>query len=341
MRIIRYNENMLDACAEFWWSIYEDMPYAHRPDGYPVVNTPSVGPQYFVEFLEEALSGAHTGHWGGEVTNDSIVLAIEEEKVEGILVSSIDREKLTGNILSAYMQRNHRGREIAGHLLTEALEHFGKMGLHRAVAAPGKGRSMEVECPIHLALLDAGFAWGIWENDWQPVCVGEQYGVFLGGWLEGFRVQPEIKEKVEKLRQESISIERVPAHEFCNLRRLDTGEKFGADWAPATEVDWEPVTFVALVDGYAVGWLQMGLDTSETEAPGAVAGEVIPSVLPSYQRRGIGKVLYHLGIEELVRQGMRCGLTATGIYNSARLIYQSIGYRYWYTCFSRMTKRLR
>ena len=49
MKIVRFNENLLDACAEFWWSIYEDMMYVHRPDGYQTVNTPPIGPGYFVK----------------------------------------------------------------------------------------------------------------------------------------------------------------------------------------------------------------------------------------------------------------------------------------------------
>ena len=104
MKIIRYNENLLDACAEFWWSIYKDMPYVHRPDGYQTINTPPIGPnpEYFVKYLKDGLSG----HWCGKVTDDSIVLAVDGEKVEGILINSIDREKLTGNILSAYMRRD-------------------------------------------------------------------------------------------------------------------------------------------------------------------------------------------------------------------------------------------
>jgi len=110
MKIIQYNENMLDACAEFWWSIYKDMPYTHGPDGYPTINTPPIGPapEYFVKHLKAGLSGCDAKHWAGEVTDDSIVLAEDGGKVEGILVCSIDHERLTGNILSAYMQRDAR-----------------------------------------------------------------------------------------------------------------------------------------------------------------------------------------------------------------------------------------
>ncbi|MBC8232893.1 GNAT family N-acetyltransferase [bacterium] len=336
MRIVRYNENMLDECAEFWWSIYKDMPYVHRPDGYQTINTPPIGPnpEYFVKYLKSGLSTDYMGsplgakHWGGEVTDDSIVLAVDEGRVSGILVNSIDREKLTGNILSAYVQRDNRGREIADCLLSEALERFRKMGLHRVVAAPDQTKTLEVECPMHLALLDAGFAW---ENDWEPGYPMHEYCVLLGGSYEDFRLQPEIKQKIEWLDEEGIPIERVTADGFDNLRRFDTGEK------PTLSDD---VTFVALYWGdTVVGWLPE-LRTREDEF-GRILGGAVPEVIPKFRRRGIGKALYHLGIEEAVRQGAQYGYTGTNIHNPAHLLYRSIGYRYWYTSFNMVSKRLR
>jgi len=118
VKIVQFNENKLAECAEFWWSIYKDMMYVHRPDGYQTVNTSPIGPQYFVKHLNAGLSGRHTRRWCGEVTDDSIFLAVDGEKVEGILVSSINRENLTANILSAYMHRTRRGREIANKVLS-------------------------------------------------------------------------------------------------------------------------------------------------------------------------------------------------------------------------------
>lgn len=330
MRIIRYKENLLDECAAFWWTIYEHMPYVHRPDGHQTINTPPIGPAYFAKTLQEGFENA--SYWlGNAVTDDSVFLAADEGRMAGILVCSIDEEKRTGNILSAYVQRDHRGREIADALLSEALERFREQGLRRAVAAPCG--SMEVECPIHLALLDAGFAW---QNDWRPSCPEEEHGVFLGGSLEGFRLQPEISEKIEGLRQEGIEIEQVTADQLRNLRRLDTGENVSV-----AEDDWPglgPVSYVALVNDCVVGWLPE-VGTFEDEE--RIIGGVVPVVIPTYRRRGIGKTLYHLGIEEVVRQGAQYGWTATEIHNPARLIYHSVGFRYWYTCFSRMSKRLR
>ena len=332
MRVVKFHQNLLDACAEFWWRIYEHMLYVHTPSGYQTVNSPPIGPQYFVKRLTAGLDSSYSDHWAGEVTDDSIFLAVDSGKVEGILVNSIDREKLTGNILSAYMQRDYRGREIADGLLSEVLERFRKMGLHRVVAGPYSSASMEVECPIHLALLDTGFAW---ENSWDPAYREPEYGVFLGGSLQGFRLQPEIKEKREKLRKEGITIERVTADEFRNLRRLDTGGilTLGDDVNLGDEVN-----FVALVDGLAVGWT---FEAHIFEDEGRIMSMVGPEVIPSYRKKGIGKVVHHLGTEEVVRQGAQYGWTATNIHNSARLIYRSIGYRYWYTSFNLMSKRLR
>jgi ribosomal protein S18 acetylase RimI-like enzyme len=273
--------------------------------------------------------------WLGEtVTEDDVVLAEDEDRIAGVLVCSVDKEKRTGNILSAYVRRHQRGRQVAELLVNQALGRFQRCGLRRAVAAPGASRSMEVESPIHLALLDAGFAW---ENDWWPSYQQEEYGVFLGGSLEGFCLQPEIREKIERLHQQGIEIEQVKADRFCTLRRLDTGELVaGTESVADTEV--KSVTFVALVDGQVVGWLP---ELAVWENHGRILGGCVPEVIPTYRRRGIGTALYHLGTEEVVRQGAQYGWTATGIHNPARLIYRSIGYQSWYTAFSRMSKRLR
>jgi len=284
------------------------------------------------------LDSHNTRRWEGELTDDSIFLAEEGGKIEGILVSSIDREKLTGNILSAYMQRNQRGRVIADSLLDEALEHFRQLGLHEAWAGP-RYQALEVECPIHLALLDAGFAW---EEEKQGEPPQHTYGVILGGSLEGFSLQPEIKERIEKFRKEGITIERVTCEQFRHLRRFDTRGEIESSTVLSEIFEAGTiigdVTFVALVDDFVVGWLW---EVSNHQDEGREMGSVVPEVIPSYQGRGIGKALYHLGTEEVVRQGAKYGITGTGIYDSARFIYRSVGFQYWYTCFNEMSKRLR
>jgi len=316
---------MLDVCAELWWSLYKDMPYAHGPDGYPTINTPPIGKEYFVKHLKASLSGCDTQRWAGEVTDDSIVLAEDEGKVKGILVCSTDHERLTGNILSAYMRRDARGLEIADGLLNEALERFRKMGLHRVVAGPGgaglrDARTLEAECPIHLVLFDERFAWNNWSlwsmDGWQW---DQEYCVFLGGSLDGFRLRPEITEKIEKLCKDGIVIERVTAERFNNLQCFDPS--YGQ---LNTDSD---VTFVALVDDFVIGWLSEV--RTWTDEYGRVMGIATPNVIPIYRRRGIGKVLCHLGTEEVVRQGAQYGWGGTEIHSPGRLIYRSLGYRYW------------
>jgi len=115
MKIVRFNENLLDECAEFWWSIYKDMPYVHRPDGHQIINTPPIGPnpEYFIKTLRDGFNSAW--YWtgdlspGGEVecarktTDDSVILAEGEGKIVGVLVCSIEEEKRTGDIMSCYV----------------------------------------------------------------------------------------------------------------------------------------------------------------------------------------------------------------------------------------------
>ena len=55
MKVIRFRESWLSACAKFWWDIYEHMPYVHRPDGYQTLNTRPISPEYFIENLRWGL----------------------------------------------------------------------------------------------------------------------------------------------------------------------------------------------------------------------------------------------------------------------------------------------
>ena len=286
MRLARFRQNQQDACAEFWWSLYRDMPYVHRPDGYQTLNTAPIGPEYFVKHLGYGLSSDdYPSRWQGKVADDSIFVVENGGKIEGVLVSAIDSHTHTGSILSAYVSRDAQGRETAECMLTEALNHFRKLGLRRAEAAPRRGSSMEVESPIHLALLESGFGW---ENDWEPAHPNETYGVFLGGSLEQFSVGPKIHRRVEELQSEGIKIERAERDSFPSLRRLDTGEIVDS----IDDGDGNESAFVALVDGLAVGWT---FEIMVFEDEGRKLCQVGPEVIPSYRRRGIGKVLQRLG----------------------------------------------
>jgi GNAT superfamily N-acetyltransferase len=322
MRILNYHESKGDECADFWWSLYRDMPYVHRPDGGQTVNTPPIAPGYFTKHLKNGFANA--GYFPeGDISADTVILAEAEGKIAGILVSSIDREKQIGKILSAYMERNTRGRKIADLLVDEALDRFRKMGLNRAVAAPGY-ETIEVESPIHLSLLDADFAF-------NQIYGNECYGIFLGGSLENFSLQPEITARIDQLRKEGITIERVLRSDAPALRQLDTGvevDPFDED---------SECTFVAFHRDFAVGWA-CGVWIFEDEDRTLCMAS--PAVIPSYRHRGIGKALQHLAMEEAVRRGAWGGWVATGLNNPARFIYRSVGYKYWYTCFSDMSKSL-
>jgi len=321
MKIVRYNENMLDACAEFWWSIYEHKPYVHRPDAGQTVNTPLIGPEFFVKHLKNGFNGVY--YFIGDVTDDSVILIEDEGKLAGILVCSVEEEICTANILGGYVTWNLRGQKIADCLVSEALERFRKMGLHRITAAPGGGKSMEVESPIHLALLDADFKWQFMPDG--------TYGFLLGGSVEGFCLQPEIKEKIERLRREGITFERYTSDECQKLQWLDTRRKI-------PPIGNSICAFIALFDGLVVG---KTIEVSTFEDEGSIMCQVAPHVIHSFRGRGIGTVLQHLGTEEVVRHGAQYGWRGASMYGPEHFVYKSVGFKHWYTAFGRMTKYLR
>jgi len=77
-------------------------------------------------------------------------------------------------------------------------------------------------------------------------------------------------------------------------------------------------TFVALYEGVIVGWLPEC--ATGRDGLGRTYGGCVPRVLHMFRNRGIGKALYHLGMEEVVRQGAEYGFTATPIYKTSCVI---------------------
>ena len=339
MIITNFSETRRDECADFWWHLYKLLPYVHTPDGYQNVNSPThIDPDYFLRRLDWGLSEP-SSRWHGEVRNDTIFLAIDNEALVGMMICSVDQETSKGSILSAYMQRNQMGRHVAAQLVDRALLFFQNAGLRQAVAGPDVTKSMEVESPIHLALLDAGFCWTGEMTGWvtpdyedEPY-VAPEYGIFLGGSLADFQLSPEIKQKIETLEKTGISVEKYTSDQFDRLYRI------AHEYFRERKINGD-VTFVALHDGCAIGLLgevETRSDGGECGSP-RIMGGCVPHVVPVYRNKGIGKVLYHLGIEEVVKQGAQYGWTATGVANPARLIYQSVGYSNWYLAFNRIQK---
>lgn len=207
-----------------------------------------------------------------------------------------------------------------------------------------------MESPIHLALLDAGFAW---ENNWEfrPEGMDDEvawvipgYGPYLGGSLEGFAVSDQIRARVRAFEAEGIEVRRCAAEDFASLVRFDTGRRVHGE--PGEEGCDGTIegscTYAAFQEGRAVGWLWEVATSScwAEEGTPRVMGGCVPMVIPQCRNRGIGKVLYHLGMGEVVRQGARYGWTATSVHSPARRIYRSIGYEYWHLAFNMMFRRL-
>lgn len=122
MNVSSFSEARRDECADFWWHLYEHLPYVLRPDGYQNVNSSKhIDPDYFLRYLDSGLNKPATRHWGGEVRDDTIFLATDDETLLGLMVCAIDIEASKGSILSAYMQRDQVGRHIADQLVDSAL----------------------------------------------------------------------------------------------------------------------------------------------------------------------------------------------------------------------------
>ncbi len=327
MQLTHYSDCLQDQCADFWWNLHRDLPYVHRPDGYDWPNGAEVTPGFFTHYLREALSDTHVEHWRGEVSDESIFVAVSDGRVAGVLISSISKEERAGSVLSGFVSGGPDGRRVAAGLLTAVLDRFRARGLRNAFAAPWT-RAIEVNSPFHLALLDAGFA--------QDRCRWPEagYEVFLGGTLEGFSLRPEVAATMARLYRVGIEVRSCETEECQHLQWHHSGEPIDTGEAN--------VRFVALSEGLVVGIATAGTATQGAEAPphARVWGEAIPLVIPEFRGRGIGKVLYHLGVDWLVQQGATCTFLATGTDNPARFIYASTPLPYWYTSVSGLRRRL-
>lgn len=339
MKTVSLSKPRRDECAELWWSLYQDEPYVLCPDGYQNVNSLThITPGYFLKRLDTGLACDNTRRWHGEVLEETVMLAEEAGTVVGFIVCSINLDASKGSILAAYVSQDQTGRRAARALIENALEYFASRGLQEVVAGPDASRSLEVKRPLHTTLLDSGFAW---QESWElpadergRIYVKADPGGFevvLGGSLEGFRVSDEIERKVESLHEQGIAIERYSPDRFGEIRSYHTEQ-------PVEGEIQGVATFVATLEGLAVGWLWEILTFSDVLEEGTprVVGGCVPYVLPGHRGRGIGKVLYQLGMAEAVKQGAQCGWTVTGIGNPARLIYQSIGYENWYLSYNQM-----
>ena len=336
MTLVKYRESISDECAEFWWQLYGKKPYVIRPDGYEHPNVASVGLHTFTSYMEEALEGRAVSQWKGEVFPETVIVARRGDVPVGILICSVNREELVGYILSAFLHKDHTGQQIADALLGEALKSFRGFGLKKALVGPSG--AVEVESPIHMAVLEAGFSW---EENWEQTLVEEGrswiytdagYEVFMGGSLEGFGLSSEIRQMIEFLGAEGITVRSCTVDELGSLRRMDTGGP-PADLVPTTQT-----TFAALVDEDLVGWLgHVEPDRQQREVMARVCGLY---VVPGFRRRGIGKVLYHHAVAEMVRQGAECGYEVSSVHSPVRSILHSVGYRYWYLGFGGMSMKL-
>ena len=120
MQIVPYNDNLLEQCTKLWWCLYGDRPYVMRPDGYQMMNTARIGPEFFGKWLSTSLN------WFGKVDNESIFVAKDQDRVVGMLVSSVNHDEHAGNILVTFANRDNTGREVTEELMQKALSYFNR-----------------------------------------------------------------------------------------------------------------------------------------------------------------------------------------------------------------------
>ncbi|MDP6180429.1 MAG: hypothetical protein QGG48_11105, partial [Desulfatiglandales bacterium] len=73
MNVIDFSETRRDECADFWWHLYEDLPYVHLLDGYQNVNSHThITPDYFLNRLDWGLRCDTPRRWHGEVRDDTV-----------------------------------------------------------------------------------------------------------------------------------------------------------------------------------------------------------------------------------------------------------------------------
>ncbi|NKB72380.1 MAG: GNAT family N-acetyltransferase [Candidatus Latescibacteria bacterium] len=338
MQVTKYSEDRLNDCAAFWWQLYHGRPYLVRPDGYEHPKTPSVGRDTFVDQIEGALGGRQLSHWGGEVSPETILLAVEAERVCGVILAAIKEEEETGYIRSGFMGHDSKGMGVAEALLDRMLSRLCDMGMKKAVL--GASGALEAESPLHIAALNAGFACA---EKWVRIVDQEDLGtrpdpghiIWMGGPIKDFKVGEEMHREIERLRGEGITLRQCTLPEVQGLRRQDTGQPPDID-----ESDTE-FFFVALCDGQLVGWTgHTPCRSGQPEIMAPPGGPHNMRVVPSYRRRGIGKVLFHLATAEYVRLGAEYGYGGAGVYDPLRRIMRSVGYQHWYAAYPEMSLKL-
>jgi GNAT superfamily N-acetyltransferase len=303
----------MEPCATFWWEIYKDQPYVHKPDAYEWPMGEHVGPYFCEAYLKDGLSGDSVGHFRGEVDNDSIWVATDGGEVAGFLVTSINREDEIGNIVSGFAHPTGHGRSAMNRLVAAAIDRFKETGLSKAFIAPGS-ISLEVNSPLYHAPWDHGF--GLSESD------DSAYYVFLGGSLVGWQMKSH--------------------HEWRTfgkqvLRRGDATEARNLELHPDLEIDegmLEEMSVAAISDGRVIGYAHTSYEKSWTETGPTqrLCGKPTPKIIPEFRGRGLGKVLYHQRLGLAIDKGANCSYTVTEVDNPARHVYQSAPSQTWFTC---------
>jgi len=151
-----------------------------------------------------------------------------------------------------------------------------------------------------------------------------EHELLLRNNLEQFELTDEIKKRRERLSREGIEYRLYEVGDRENLREF-MARCFPGAWYTiiqrATEAPNSPHILMAIAAGQIVGFMgPFGVD--QPGEPGSFAS---PGVDPAFRGRGIGKVMFNLGLDYLKKLGATETTYSTGVSNPARFIYFDSG----------------
>ena len=150
------------------------------------------------------------------------------------------------------------------------------------------------------------------------------HGLLLRNDLDQFELTDEMKSRRDSLFREGVDYKFYEPADRDELLEF-MARHFSGGWhlaiERATEAHEAPKILMALADGQIVGFMGP-FHLAGAGQPGHFGS---PGVAADFRGRGIGKVMFHLGLDYLKNAGASETSYSTGVTNSARFIYFDSG----------------